>query len=415
MSKNASAQVSQNSSKSNDYVDKRGKLAKLYYLYEVSTAVYMLEPWEKAIVIEIYPPKPSILFLMFRINRYYSANSQALSSVLKKNLVGFNADQIFEEISSKFPELKKYMAAQIYNWIYHKGASSFDQMLNISLKYREDLKKHYTISFGSTKKMQTSIDGTKKLLLEYIDDKNTSSKSIATKKLEPSSPNNTLPQNIEHPSNLNQNSSAALLADIKKTTDVKPNLSLKDFLNKNNSSHLVEAVYIPEEDRGTLCVSSQVGCALNCKFCHTGTQQFMKNLAPSEIVGQYLKVAYYLADFNIKSTEKRKISNIVFMGQGEPLLNYRNLKNSIALLTDPNGIAFSRSKITVSTSGIVPLIEKVATDLNVQLAISLHAANDSLRSQIMPINKTYPIKPLINAAKMFSKKSSSKNKRVTFE
>lgn len=158
--------------------------------------------------------------------------------------------------------------------------------------------------------------------------------------------------------------------------------------------------------RGTLCLSSQVGCALNCTFCHTGTQKFEGNLTGAEILKQFLALPREIQSL---------ITNFVFMGQGEPLLNFRNLKAAVAALSDPHGLAISRNKITVSTSGIVPLMPKVATELGVNLAISLHAPNEELRSELMPINKSYSLRSLIDACKEFSEAASCATRRVSFE
>lgn len=166
------------------------------------------------------------------------------------------------------------------------------------------------------------------------------------------------------------------------------------------------AVLIPEEERSTLCISSQVGCSLQCTFCHTGTQKFDSNLSSGDILRQYL----VLPD-PIRST----VSNIVFMGQGEPLYNFRNLTKAISIMTDQRGLGFGRGKVTVSTSGIAPLIPKIATELGVNLAVSLHAPNDTLRSQIMPINNTYPLPILFSAIREFIEHASCATRRVSFE
>ncbi len=158
----------------------------------------------------------------------------------------------------------------------------------------------------------------------------------------------------------------------------------------------VECVYIPEKDRGTLCVSSQVGCTLNCSFCHTGTQKLVRNLEVSEIVGQVLVARDRLGDYPGKTPPEgafvpqdggRFVSNIVFMGMGEPLYNYENVRDAIGVLTDPEGLQLSKRRITVSTSGVVPEIARLGADTGTMLAISLHATNDPLRDVLVPINK----------------------------
>ncbi|KAJ1920517.1 hypothetical protein IWQ60_006975 [Tieghemiomyces parasiticus] len=176
----------------------------------------------------------------------------------------------------------------------------------------------------------------------------------------------------------------------------------------------VESVLIPDGDRWTLCVSSQIGCSLTCTFCHTGTQKLLRNLTPGEIVGQVLTAAHHVGDFPV-SLPNRKMRNIVFMGQGEPLYNYRAVRTAITTLTSPDGLQFSPARITVSTSGVVPLIPRLATDLGVSLAVSLHATNDALRDQLVPINKAYPMKELLDACETFAKRADRANHRITFE
>ena len=174
----------------------------------------------------------------------------------------------------------------------------------------------------------------------------------------------------------------------------------------------IETVYIPDKNRGTICVSSQVGCSLSCSFCHTGTMKFSRNLSTSEILGQVMYVKNILKDWNNKS-DKKKITNIVFMGMGEPLLNYDNVIKSINVLTDQKGLAFSKRKVTLSTSGVVPKIIDFKEDSDVNLAVSFHAAFDEIRDILVPINKKWPIENLLKALKEYSKKR--KHKRITFE
>lgn len=170
--------------------------------------------------------------------------------------------------------------------------------------------------------------------------------------------------------------------------------------------HEVETVFIPEQDRGTLCISSQVGCTLACTFCHTGTQRLVRNLNASEIVGQLLSARDLLEEWQTPS-EKRRITNIVFMGMGEPLFNYAHVADACRLLTDPSGIGLSRRKVTISTSGVVPRIYEMTDELGVNLAISLHAVRDELRNEIVPINRKYPLAELLEAMRYFSRKHPS--------
>ena len=173
-----------------------------------------------------------------------------------------------------------------------------------------------------------------------------------------------------------------------------------------------ETVHIPEEDRGALCVSSQVGCTLNCTFCHTGTQPWVKNLTAYDIVSQML-IARDKQNEWPSTRNPRLISNIVFMGMGEPLLNYDNVAKAIKILTDEEGIAISKRRINVSTSGIVPNIERMGKELDVGLAISLHAVRDDLRDILVPINKKYPLKELIKACRNYP--AARNSRRITWE
>ena len=160
----------------------------------------------------------------------------------------------------------------------------------------------------------------------------------------------------------------------------------------------IEMVYIPEPDRGTLCVSSQVGCAMDCAFCATGAQGFNRNLETSEIVGQVWLANQLLPP---RAPDRPAVSNVVFMGMGEPLANYRNLVPALRLLTDPLGFGLSKRRVTVSTSGLVPAIDRLAEDCDVALAISLHAPEDALRDELVPINRRYPIAELMAACRRY--------------
>ena len=174
----------------------------------------------------------------------------------------------------------------------------------------------------------------------------------------------------------------------------------------------VESVHIPEEDRGTLCVSSQVGCTLTCKFCHTGTQRLVRNLSAAEIVGQVMMARDQLGEWP-SPKDGRLLSNIVMMGMGEPLYNYENVAQALKIVMDGEGIAISKRRITLSTAGVVPMIERAGRELNVNLAISLHAVNDELRDRIVPINRKYPIAMLLDACRNYPGLSNAR--RITFE
>ena len=173
-----------------------------------------------------------------------------------------------------------------------------------------------------------------------------------------------------------------------------------------------ETVYIPEADRGTLCVSSQVGCTLNCRFCHTGTQKLVRNLTPAEIVGQLLVARDSLSDWP-STGENRKVTNIVMMGMGEPLYNFDNVKAALAIVTDGDGLSLSKRRVTLSTAGVVPMIPRAGAEIGSGLAISLHAVRDELRDVIVPINKKYPIAELLQACRDYP--GASNARRITFE
>ena len=184
----------------------------------------------------------------------------------------------------------------------------------------------------------------------------------------------------------------------------------RKWLLKFKDGSEVETVFIPDNDRGTLCVSSQVGCTLNCTFCHTGTQKLVRNLTAQEIVAQVVVAKDYLKEWN---PEPRQITNIVMMGMGEPLYNFENVRDGIITMADDAGLSISKRRITLSTSGIVPMIKSAGEEIGSMLAISLHATQNDLRNEIVPINKKYPIEELLDACKNYP--SLSNSKRITFE
>jgi 23S rRNA (adenine2503-C2)-methyltransferase len=173
-----------------------------------------------------------------------------------------------------------------------------------------------------------------------------------------------------------------------------------------------ETVFIPEPGRGTLCVSSQVGCTLNCRFCHTGTQKLVRNLTPSEIVGQVMVARDSLGDWP-STAPGRKLTNVVMMGMGEPLYNFENVKTAIGIIADGDGLALSKRRITLSTAGVVPMIARAGEEIGSSLAISLHAVRDGIRDVLVPLNKKYPIKELLDAVRAYPGLSNAR--RVTFE
>jgi 23S rRNA (adenine2503-C2)-methyltransferase len=253
---------------------------------------------------------------------------------------------------------------QLFQWIYHHGIGDFSAMLNVAKALREKLAAAYTLERPQLVTEQLSADGTRKWLIRMP--------SIGP-----------LDKGVE-----------------------------------------IECVYIPESDRGTLCVSSQVGCTLNCSFCHTGTQKLVRNLSHREIVAQVMVARDRLGDFPgrtppddgglVPSGEGvRAVSNIVFMGMGEPLYNYEEVRDAIAVLTDGEGLSLSKRRITVSTSGVVPEIERLGAECGTMLAISLHATNDKLRDVLVPLNKKYPIDVLLQACRDYP--GASNARRITFE
>ncbi len=175
----------------------------------------------------------------------------------------------------------------------------------------------------------------------------------------------------------------------------------------------LESVYIPQQNRGTLCVSSQVGCTLNCRFCHTGTQPLVRNLSSAEIVGQVLLARDQLGEWPTPTLERRVISNVVVMGMGEPLYNYDNVAQALAVIMDGDGISISRRRQTLSTAGVVPAMDRAGRELGVLLAVSLHAVSDDLRDELVPLNRKYPIKDLLAACRRYP--GSSNARRITFE
>jgi 23S rRNA (adenine2503-C2)-methyltransferase len=254
-------------------------------------------------------------------------------------------------------------SSQLWHWIYFRGARDFGSMLNVSKMLRQRLDEAFTLDLPEIVEEQVSTDGTRKWLLR---------------------------------------------------------MPPVDALDKGAE---IECVYIPESDRGTLCVSSQVGCTLNCTFCHTGTQRLVRNLTTREIVGQLLVARQRLGDFPdrerptdglVPSGEGvRAVSNIVFMGMGEPLYNLENVDAAVDVMADGDGLSLSKRRITVSTSGVVPQIEKLGAGCGPMLAISLHAVRDDLRNELVPLNKKYPIGELLQACRDYP--GASNARRITFE
>jgi 23S rRNA (adenine2503-C2)-methyltransferase len=280
----------------------------------------------------------------------------------KPSLVGMTRAALVEALGAVGvkPAQQKMRVQQIWHWLYVRGAKSFDEMTSVSKELRATLDAHYTLARPEVVAEQVSVDGTRKWLLRLPGE----------------------------------------------TPGERP--------------HEVECVYIPETDRGTLCLSSQVGCTLNCSFCHTGTQRLVRNLTPGEIVGQVMVARDRLGDFLSSSsgviageTPTRKVSNIVMMGMGEPLYNFEAVRDAIQVISDGDGLSLSKRRITLSTSGVVPMIERAGAEIGCMLAISLHAVRDELRDELVPLNRKYPIKQLLDACRNYPGVSNAK--RITFE
>lgn len=292
-----------------------------------------------------------------------TASAVPLSEKPRPTLIGLYRDELAEQLKAlDIPERALRMRAnQLWNWIYLRGSTNFNEMTNISKDVRSQLNSHFKIDRPEIVTEQISNDGTRKWLLRLKADK----------------PEGRGPE--------------------------------------------IETVYIPEENRGTLCISSQVGCTLTCTFCHTGTQKLVRNLTPEEILGQIMVARDRLGEWpNASPPEgqfvpkgERAITNIVLMGMGEPLYNFENVKKATLIATDNEGLSMSKRRITLSTSGVVPMIERCGQEIGVMLAISLHAVRDELRNQIIPLNRKYPLAELLQACRNYPGLSNAK--RITFE
>jgi 23S rRNA (adenine2503-C2)-methyltransferase len=275
----------------------------------------------------------------------------------KPSLIGLSRAELAARLGEVgvAPAQRRMRVQQLWHWMYVRGALQFDQMTSISQEMRKELERHFTVARPEVAAEQISNDGTRKWLLR---------------------------------------------------------LSSGDRLEK---AHEVECVYIPETDRGTLCVSSQVGCTLNCSFCHTGTQRLVRNLTSGEIVGQIMVARDRLNDWADRDTPNggRLITNVVMMGMGEPLYNFEAVRDALLIVADNEGIGISRRRITLSTSGVVPNIIRTGEEIGVMLAISLHAVRDDLRNELVPLNRKYPIAELLQACRDYP--GSSNARRITFE
>jgi len=277
----------------------------------------------------------------------------------KPSLAGFSRARLAEALDGVgVPERQQRMRVQqIWHWLYVRGAQSFDEMTTLSKELRASLAEHFTLVRPEIAAEQISADGTRKWLLRLPGE----------------------------------------------TAD-RP--------------HEIECVYIPEADRGTLCISSQVGCTLNCTFCHTGTQRLVRNLTAEEIAAQVVLARDRLGDWQRGAApgdapEKRLVSNVVLMGMGEPLYNFEAVRDGLGVVADGDGLSLSKRRITLSTSGVVPNIARAGHEIGVMLAVSLHAVTDALRNELVPLNRKYPLADLLDACRNYPGLSNAR--RVTFE
>jgi 23S rRNA (adenine2503-C2)-methyltransferase len=285
----------------------------------------------------------------------------------KPSLIGLSRAQLVDALAGVgVPEAQRRMRLkQIWHWLYLRGATAFDEMTSVSKELRGLLDRHFTLARPEIAAEQVSIDGTRKWLLR-------------------------LPR---------------------ERADGPP--------------HEVECVYIPDGERGTLCLSSQVGCTLNCPFCHTGTQRLVRNLTAGEIVGQVMVARDRLGDWAPQSSDRvregegqggggrRLVTNIVMMGMGEPLYNFEAVRDALDIVADNEGIGISKRRITLSTSGVVPNIARAGSEIGALLAVSLHAVTDELRDRLVPLNRKYPIRDLLETCRNYPGLSNAR--RITFE
>jgi len=284
----------------------------------------------------------------------------------RPSLIGLSRAELAEALTAiGVPAAQhKMRVQQLWQWLYVRGARHFDEMTSMSKELRAQLHAHYTLARPEVAAEQTSVDGTRKWLLR-------------------------LPGG-----------------------------------QAGGRPHEIECVYIPEPDRGTLCLSSQIGCTLSCSFCHTGTQRLVRNLTPGEIVGQIMVARDRLGDWPSpagarapeaasKGSGVRLVSNIVMMGMGEPLYNFEAVRDALIIAADGEGIAISKRRITLSTSGVVPNIPRTGKEIGCMLAVSLHAAHNVLRDELVPLNRKYPIEQLLQTCREYPALSNAR--RITFE
>jgi 23S rRNA (adenine2503-C2)-methyltransferase len=281
----------------------------------------------------------------------------------KPSLVGLSREELANALAAigVAADKRRMRAQQIWSWLYVRGAADFAAMTSVSKELRTLLEAHYTLARPEIVAEQISQDGTRKWLLRL------------------------------------------------------PGEHAGEAPHGGEAPHEVECVYIPDGDRGTLCLSSQVGCTLNCSFCHTGTQRLVRNLTAGEIVGQIMVARDALEDWVAKGSGegRRLVTNIVMMGMGEPLYNFEAVRDALLVAADAEGLGLSKRRITLSTSGVVPNIVRAGNEIGSMLAISLHAVTDEVRNELVPLNRKYPIRALLEACRDYPGLSNSK--RITFE
>ena len=278
----------------------------------------------------------------------------------KPSLIGYSRAELAEALGGiGVPERQQRMRVQqLWQWMYVRGARDFAAMTALPKDLRGALAERFTLERPQIVTEQVSADGTRKWLLALPGER------------------------VGRP-------------------------------------HEVECVYIPETDRGTLCISSQVGCTLNCTFCHTGTQRLVRNLTAGEIVGQVVLARDQLDDWTFgenasgKGEGRRLVSNVVMMGMGEPLYNFEAVRDGLGVVADGEGLSLSKRRITLSTSGVVPMIARAGSEIGAMLAVSLHAVTDELRDRLVPLNRKYPLRDLMEACRNYPGLSNAR--RITFE
>ncbi len=280
---------------------------------------------------------------------------------MRRNIVGLSRAALTDVLGEAgIPEKQRRMRTrQLWHWMYNRGVTDFSVMTDISKDMQRKLDEMFVIARPEVVTEQISSDGTRKWLLRLAPD-------------------------------------------------------------ERGARHEIETVYIPEEDRGTLCISSQVGCTLTCTFCHTGTQKLVRNLTAGEIAGQIMLARDKIKDWptDLEANKQppssgRYVTNVVLMGMGEPLYNFDNVKDAIEIASDGEGLSLSKRRITLSTSGVVPEIVRAGDEIGSALAISLHGTTDEIRNKLVPLNKKYPLAQLLEACRNYP--GSSNARRITFE